>query len=255
MALLAGWAARGIAGGTTAVIEPAPSEALVALCRAHGISLNPAGACGPAAVLVLAIKPQMLDAAAPALRELVSPTTLVVSILAGKSLADITARLPGVTGIVRAMPNTPAAIGRGISGLVATPETLPPQRDFAQRLLEAVGDAVWVPDEDKMDIVTAVSGSGPAYVFLFAERLAEAGRAAGLPADLSAQLARKTVEGAAALMEAEAATSPSTLRENVTSPGGTTAAALDIFNQKDALRVLVDRAVAAAVARGKELAG
>ena len=255
IALLAGWAARGIASATTTVIEPAPSTVLVDLCRAHDIKLNPEGPRRPAGVLVLAIKPQMLDAAVPALRELVGPATLVVSILAGKSLADIATRLPGVTGIVRAMPNTPAAIGRGISGLAATPGTLPPQREFAQRLLEAVGDAVWLPDEDKMDAVTAVSGSGPAYLFLFAEKLAEAGRAAGLPPDLAARLARKTVEGAAALMEAESATPPSTLRENVTSPGGTTAAALEIFNQKDALGVLVERAVAAAVARGKELSG
>ena len=138
---------------------------------------------------------------------------------------------------------------------MATPQTLAPQREFAQRLLEAVGEAVWVPDEAQMDAVTAVSGSGPAYVFLFAEKLAEAGRAAGLPADLAAKLARKTVEGAAALMEAEAGTSPATLRENVTSPGGTTAAALDIFNRGDAFGSLIERAVARAVARGKELAG
>lgn len=254
-ALLTGWAARQMAGRTATVIEPTPSPALVDLCREHGIRLNPGTPCGPAGVLVLAVKPQTLDAAAPILATLAGPKTLVVSILAGKSLADLAARLPGVTAIVRAMPNTPAAIGRGISGLVATPQTLAPQREFAQRLLEAVGEAVWVPDEAQMDAVTAVSGSGPAYVFLFAEKLAEAGRAAGLPADLAAKLARKTVEGAAALMEAEAGTSPATLRENVTSPGGTTAAALDIFNRDDAFGSLIERAVARAVARGKELAG
>ena len=254
-ALLAGWAGQGIAGRSTAVIEPMPSPALIDVCRKHNIRLNPDGLNRPAGVLVLAVKPQMLDAVSGTLSVLAGPATLVVSILAGKSLGDLASRLPGVTGIVRAMPNTPAAIGRGISGLVASPATLPPQREFAQRLLEAVGEAVWLPDEAHMDAVTAVSGSGPAYLFLFAEKLAEAARSAGLPPDLAGRLARKTIEGAAALMEAEPETSPAVLRENVTSPGGTTAAALAIFAEQDAFGTLMQQAVAAAVARGKELAG
>ena len=255
MALLTGWAAQSIAGRATTVIEPCPSPDLAALCHRYGIKLNPAGEQGPAGVLVLAIKPQMLDAVAPVLTTLAGPQTLVVSILAGKSISDIAARLPGVTSIVRAMPNTPASIGQGISGLVASEGTLSPQRIFAQRLLETVGDAVWIPDESLMDAVTAVSGSGPAYLFFFAEMLAEAGQDAGLPPDLASALARKTVVGAAALMAASPAIAPAVLRENVTSPGGTTAAALEILSGGDALKPLMRRAVAAAVARGKALSG
>ena len=255
LALLSGWVSRGLAGKGTVVVEPVPSPDLQTLCMANRLALNPSGAARPADCLVLAIKPQALDAVAPGIAPYVGAKTLLVSILAGKSIDDLKARLPEVGAVVRAMPNTPAAIGRGISGLVAGPNASAAQKGEAEDLLSAVGAAVWLPDESLMDAVTAVSGSGPAYIFLLAEALAEAGRAAGLPGDVAATLARKTVEGAAALMEAAPSISPATLRENVTSPGGTTAAALSILMADDGLQALMRRAVDAAVRRGRELAG
>ena len=254
-ALLAGWAAQGIVGAGTVVIEPAPADALSAFCAGNGLRLNPETLPAPASLLVLAIKPQMLDEAAPLLARLAGPQTLVVSILAGKSLDDLGARMPAARAFVRAMPNTPAAIGRGISGLVASAPTTGAQREVAQRLLEAVGEAVWLADEGQMDAVTALSGSGPAYLFLFAEALARAGEAVGLPADIAARLARRTVEGAAFLLEASPALTPMELRKDVTSPGGTTAAALDVLTAADGLAPLLERAVAAAAHRGRELRG
>ena len=255
LALLSGWVTGGLAGRGTVVVEPSPTPDLLALCKAQGFVLNPASADSAAQCLVVAVKPQMLDDAAAAMAPYIGAQTLVVSILAGKSIADLAARLPAAKAIVRAMPNTPAAIGRGISGLVASAATTQAQRGTAETLLAAVGATVWLSDEAQMDAVTAVSGSGPAYVFLLAEVLADAGRAAGLPADLAVTLARRTVEGAAALMEAEAATAPAKLRENVTSPGGTTAAALSVLMAADGLSPLMRRAVDAAVRRGRDLAG
>ena len=255
LALLSGWAANGLAGRGTVVVEPSPSPDLLALCEARGFALNPRSSGPNAQCLVLAVKPQALDGVVAAVSPYAGADTLVVSILAGKSIADLAARLPAARAVVRAMPNTPAAIGRGISGLVASAATTPAQQATAQTLLAAVGTTVWLADEAQMDAVTAVSGSGPAYVFLLAEALEEAGRAAGLPADVAARLARKTVEGAAALMETEGAIAPAKLRENVTSPGGTTAAALSVLMAADGLPTLMRRAVDAAVRRGRELAG
>ncbi|MFL1877209.1 pyrroline-5-carboxylate reductase, partial [Hansschlegelia beijingensis] len=156
--------------------------------------------------------------------------------------------------IIRAMPNTPAAVGRGVTGCVAGSEARPEQRDLADRLLRAVGDVVWVEDEGLIDAVTGVSGSGPAYVFLLVETLARAGVAAGLPADLAQTLARKTVEGAGELL-ARSSEPPEILRRNVTSPNGTTAAALKVLMAEGGLAPLMERAVAAATRRSRELAG
>ena len=258
-ALLEGWFAQGAlgprAGGASVqVVDPAPSAALVALAAAHGAALNPPDA-GPADILVLAIKPQALDAAAPQIARLAGPQTLVLSILAGKSVADLAQRAPGVRAFVRAMPNTPAAIGRGVTGAFASAAVTPAQRAAAETLLKAVGGLVWVEDEGLIDAVTAVSGSGPAYVFLLAETLADAGRAAGLPADVAATLARATVEGAGELLRRTPSRSPADLRENVTSPGGTTAAALAVLMAPDGLAPLMRRAVAAAADRGRALSG
>ena len=254
-ALLSGWAAQGIAGSGTIVHEPMPSPDLVAFCSGNGVSLNPPDEPRPAGILVLAVKPQMLDAVVPLIAPLAGPQTLVVSILAGKSIADLSARLPAAQSIVRAMPNTPAAIGRGISGLVASGATTGAQRDVAQRLLEAVGEVVWIPNESLMDAVTAVSGSGPGYLFFFTEALAAAATAAGLPEDLAQRLARVTVQGSGALMAASPDTAPALLRQAVTSPGGTTAAALDVLMGEEGLPGVLRRAVAAAVRRSRELAG
>jgi pyrroline-5-carboxylate reductase len=176
-----------------------------------------------------------------------------VSIAAGKTIASFERFLAPGIAVVRAMPNTPAQVGRGVTACVANAATTAAQKAMATELLSAVGEVVWLDREEDMDAVTAVSGSGPAYVFLVAECLAQAGRAAGLSPDLAASLARATVAGAGELLhrsELDAAT----LRTNVTSPGGTTAAALDVLMAKPGLQDLMTEAVAAAVRRGRELA-
>ena len=254
-AMLEGWLSVGLAPEALTVVEPQPSEAIAALCSARGVTLNPQGGTPAApAVAVLAIKPQMLEAASPRIADLVGPDTLVVSILAGKTVADLQARLPRARAIVRAMPNLPASIGRGATGAFANAATSAEQRATAQALLESVGTVEWVDDEGLIDAVTALSGSGPAYVFHMVECLARAGAAAGLPRDLAERLARATVAGSGALL-AESPLSASTLRENVTSPGGTTAAALEVLMAADGLDPLMEKAVAAAKRRAQELAG
>jgi pyrroline-5-carboxylate reductase len=207
----------------------------------------------PPAVILLAVKPQVMDEVLPPLAKLAGPDTLVLSIAAGRRLEGLEAHLPAGAAVVRAMPNMPATIGRGITVAVANAQVSPAQRALAGELLSAAGGLVWVEDEALLDPVTAVSGSGPAYVFLLVECLAEAGRAAGLDAGLAERLARATVTGSAALLE-QSDLSASTLRENVTSPGGTTAAALAILAGPDGLQELMTAAVIAATKRGRELA-
>jgi pyrroline-5-carboxylate reductase len=254
-AMLEGWLSVGLAPGALTVVDPQPSDDVAALCRARGVMLNPESATtdGPA-VAVLAIKPQMLEAASPGIAQLVGPGTLVVSILAGKTIADLRARIPDARAVVRAMPNLPASIGRGATGAFANGETSAEQRAVAQTLLASIGTVEWVDDEGLIDAVTALSGSGPAYVFHMVECLARAGAAAGLPGDLAERLARATVAGAGALL-ADSPLPAATLRENVTSPGGTTAAALEVLMAADGLDPLMRKAVAAAKRRAEELAG
>jgi pyrroline-5-carboxylate reductase len=250
-ALLTGWLKAGLSPDRVAAIEPQPSAEISALTR-QGLRLNPAvGALRDVAALVIAVKPQTFAEAGPLLKPLVSADTLVVSIMAGMTIARIAAACGGA--VVRAMPNTPAAIGRGITVAVPSGNVSASQRDVADALLRATGAVEWVDDEGLMDAVTAVSGSGPAYVFLLAEELARAGVAAGLPADLAAKLARETIAGSGALLQQSDADA-ATLRQNVTSPGGTTAAALEILMGQDGLAGLMTRAIAAATQRSKELA-
>jgi pyrroline-5-carboxylate reductase len=199
------------------------------------------------------VKPQVAPEVVPGLAPLIGPTTVVVSIMAGRTLRFLGDTLPGAPALVRAMPNTPASIGRGMTVAVAA-RANPAQRDLAHRLLAAVGVVEWVADEALMDAVTAVSGSGPAYVFLLAEALAQAGVAAGLPADLAAKLARETVAGSGELLH-RSTLDAATLRQNVTSPGGTTAAALDVLMGRDGLTALMTKAIAAATKRSRDLAG
>jgi pyrroline-5-carboxylate reductase len=248
-AMLTGWLAQGLDPKRLVVIEPHPSAEIGALA-ARGITLNPADATATDA-LVVAVKPQAFREAGAALRSVVSPSTLVVSIMAGTTIASLQEVLGGA--VVRAMPNTPAAIGRGITVAVADADVSADKRDLADALLRATGSVEWVDDETLMDAVTAVSGSGPAYVFLLAEELARAGIAAGLPEELATKLARETVAGSGELLHRSELAS-ATLRQNVTSPGGTTAAALDVLMGFDGLKRLMIRAVAAATARSKELA-
>ncbi|HEY2213183.1 MAG TPA: pyrroline-5-carboxylate reductase [Bradyrhizobium sp.] len=248
-AMLTGWLAGGLDAKRAVVVEPAPSPDITVLA-AKGIRLNPTDA-GHVDTLVIAVKPQSFRDAGPALRPLVAPSTLVVSIMAGITMAALQDTIGGA--VVRAMPNTPAAIGRGITVAVPANNVSVAQRATADALLRAIGSVEWVDDEALMDAVTAVSGSGPAYIFLLAEELARAGIAAGLPEALATKLARETVSGSGELLN-RSELPASTLRQNVTSPGGTTAAALDVLMGKDGLSQLMIRAIAAATARSKELA-
>jgi pyrroline-5-carboxylate reductase len=252
-ALLEGWLALGLSPRNVAVLEPQPTPEVTALA-APGLRLNPsAGAVGEVAALVVAVKPQAAPEVMPALAPFVGTATVVVSIMAGRTLAFLAGALPGAA-LVRAMPNTPAAIGRGITVAVANARVSDAQRALVDALLSAVGAVEWVADEALMDAVTALSGSGPAYVFLLAETMAQAGAAAGLPPALAATLARATVAGAGELLH-RSPLDAATLRQNVTSPGGTTAAALDVLMAKDGLAPLMRTAIAAATARSRELAG
>ncbi len=255
-ALLGGWLARGVAADRITVVEPSDAAAGAARAR-HGVEV----VAGPGDlderlaphVVVLAVKPQVIDEVAPAYRRFVAPGTVFLSIAAGKSIGAFTRHLGEGAAIVRAMPNTPAAVGRGITVLCANEAVTGGQRETCQGLLAAVGEVVWIDDESLLDAVTAVSGSGPAYVFLLIECLAEAGVDAGLGADLAARLARATVCGSGALA-AESDEPAGTLRRNVASPGGTTEAALEVLMADDGLGPLMRRAVAAAARRSRELA-
>src|SRR5712675_2219156 len=250
-AMLSGWLARGLDAKRVAVIEPQPSGEISAL-ETKGVRLNPSlKQLGSIATLVIALKPQTFREAGSALKSFSGPPTLVVSIMAGTTIASIEAACGG--SVVRAMPNTPAAIGRGITVAVAAKNVDAAQRAIADALLRATGSVEWVDQESLMDAVTAVSGSGPAYVFLLAEELTRAGVEAGLPLELATKLARETVAGSGELLHRSELAS-ATLRQNVTSPGGTTAAALEVLMGKDGLQPLLTRAVAAATQRSKDLA-
>ncbi|MCC5983062.1 MAG: pyrroline-5-carboxylate reductase [Rhodobacteraceae bacterium] len=247
-AMLAGWLARGVDPGAVHVIDPQPSDWV----QAQGVHVNAELPPAPA-VVVVAVKPQMMGEALPALQGFGNGATLFVSVAAGTSLRAFAAALGTQTPLVRAMPNTPAAVGRGITAIVGNAHAGAEGLALAETLLSAVGQVVRLDDESQMDAVTAVSGSGPAYVFHLIETLAAAAEAEGLPSDLALQLARATVAGAGALAEASD-DSPGQLRVNVTSPGGTTAAALAVLMDRDTgFPALLPRAVAAAAARSREL--
>jgi pyrroline-5-carboxylate reductase len=254
-AMLEGWLAVGLEPARVVVVEPHPSPEMTAFCTARGVRLNPqAEGFGRPDALVLAVKPQSLDGAAPVVDPIVGPETVVISILAGKTIADLRSRIPKGRAFVRAMPNLPASVRRGATGAFAAPEVSETQRAAADTLLASVGLVEWLPSESLIDAVTALSGSGPAYVFHLVECLARAGEEAGLSADVSARLARATVIGAGELLD-RSELSPETLRRNVTSPGGTTAAALEVLTGRNGLEPLMVAAVAAAKRRAEELSG
>jgi pyrroline-5-carboxylate reductase len=252
-AMLDGWLARGINPKKLVVIELQPGKTVKALTR-RGLKLNPKGKAAEAAAIVIAVKPQTAPEAMPPLSQHVGKSTLVLSIMAGRTLRFLQNSLPAATAIVRAMPNTPASIGRGISVAVANANVSARQRKLASDLLAAIGKVEWVGDETLMDAVTALSGSGPAYVFLLAEAMTKAGIAAGLPAELAARLARETVAGSGELLH-RSDLDAAMLRQNVTSPGGTTAAALAVLMGPGGFDELLTKAIAAATRRGRELAG
>ncbi|SDH14423.1 pyrroline-5-carboxylate reductase [Roseospirillum parvum] len=256
-ALLDGWRAMGLDPARARVVEPDPATAR-ALSARGGVAAVPSPEHLPTdfapEVIILAVKPQMMAKVAPDYGGMARPGTLVVSVAAGIPRASLAGWLGDRAHIVRAMPNTPAAVGRGIT-VACCPGLEDKSRALVQQLLEAVGEVAWVEDEGLMDAVTAVSGSGPAYVFHLAEALAEAGAKAGLPAEVAARLARVTVAGAGELLH-QSPDSPATLRTNVTSPGGTTAAGLEVLMDAErGLARLLEDTVAAAARRSRELAG
>lgn len=258
-ALLAGWLARGeVTPDRVTVVEPS-AETCDLLRERHGVqpvadaesvAANPM----PDAV-ILAVKPQLMDQVAPAYRSFADRGALVLSIAAGKTVADIQASVGSKAAVVRGMPNTPASIGRGMTVACANRHVDEQQQTLCARLLTAVGEMAWLDDEALMDAVTGVSGSGPAYIFWMIECLAEAGVAAGLPRDLAERLARATVAGAGELAW-RSEDSATRLRENVTSPQGTTAAGLEVLMAADqGLGPLMKRTVAAAAERSRALSG
>ncbi len=248
-AMLGGWLAQGLPPGAVHVIDPAPSDWL----RGTGVHLNGPLPRDPAIALI-AVKPQMMGDALPAMQALGGGGTLFVSVAAGTPIARFEQALGEDTPIVRAMPNTPAAVRRGITALIGNARVSEAQMELAETLLQAVGQTVRLDEESQMDAVTAVSGSGPAYVFHLIEALAAAGEAEGLAPDLAMRLARATVGGAGLLAE-EAPEDPATLRRNVTSPNGTTQAALNVLMDPDTgFPPLLRRAVRAAADRSRELA-
>ncbi len=254
-AMLEGWLGAGLDARQVAVIDPAPPETSAALIAAHGLSQNPPlDSLSDVEVVVVATKPQIMDAVLAEVGRLGAMRPLVLSIAAGKTIATFEAAFGEGSAVIRSIPNTPAAIGRGITAMAANAHVTPAQADLARVLLSAIGEVVSVDDEGLIDAVTAVSGSGPAYVFYLTECLAQAGAGAGLPQELAMQLARATVSGAGELMY-RSGIPAGTLRENVTSPKGTTWAALQVLMGDDGLEPLMTRAVAAATKRSRELAG
>jgi pyrroline-5-carboxylate reductase len=243
-AMMRGWIARGMEAKDVIVLDPSPNHAMRAFCANNGIRIAEAPPAGvEAGVLFVAVKPQMMAKVLPGLLPLIGEETVAVSVAAGTTNATLQSHL-GKIAVVRAMPNTPALVGRGITAAVPSGEVSEKQRERVDGLLKASGPVEWLDEEDLINAVTAVSGSGPAYAFYLTECMAEAGVKAGLPADVAMRLARATVSGAGELMH-QAEEDAGTLRKNVTSPNGTTAAALD---------VLMEKAVAAAKQRAEELA-
>jgi pyrroline-5-carboxylate reductase len=253
-ALLKGWLDGGLDRRAAIVIDPSPPADSAAMLAAAGIRPRPSPPENiKAKVIVVAVKPQIIASVLPGLRPVVGPDTVTLSIAAGTTLASLAAGIGG-GAIVRSIPNTPAQVGRGITAAVASDGVSEAGRALVNDLLASVGEVVWVDDEDMINAVTAVSGSGPAYVFLLAECLAEAGIAAGLDAQSAARLARATITGAGELLY-RSDLPPDVLRRNVTSPKGTTEAALKVLMAEDGLGRLMTKAVAAAQKRSRELSG
>lgn len=249
-ALLGGWLDKGLAAEKVTVVDPAVGPALQPLID-KGVTHRPSVPAGEFDIVLLAVKPQMMTAAVPPLKAAMRPETLVVSIAAGTTIAAIEALL-GPHPVVRAMPNTPALIGRGVTGAYGNARCGETDRAAATVLLEASGPVEWVGEERLIDAVTAVSGSGPAYVFHLAECMAKAGEALGLAPDLAMRLARHTVAGAGELM-IRSSDAPAQLRRNVTSPNGTTQAALEVLMDDERLARLMEEAMRAARDRAEEL--
>ena len=254
-AMLTGWLGQGLDAKRILVQDPAPPPAIAALLKKHGIEasakLGPRPA--PPAVLLMAVKPQIMEDVFPPLAKIAGPDTVVLSIAAGKTIAGFEKHLAKGIGVVRSIPNTPAAVGRGITVATANPHVTPKQKALCNALLAAIGEVAWVDDEALIDPVTAVSGSGPAYVFYLTECLAEAGIKAGLTPELAHKLARWTVAGSGELLFRSDQPADA-LRKNVTSPNGTTFAALQVLMAEKGIQPIMTEAVLAATRRSRELA-
>jgi len=249
-AMLEGWLKQGLPAGAVHVIDPNPSDWL----QRQGVSINADLPESPA-VLMIAVKPQMMEAALPQVAGFGGGGTLILSVAAGTPISAYEAAFGAGTRVIRSMPNTPAAVGKGITAIVGNDAATRTDLDLSEALLQAIGQVVRLSHEDQIDAVTGVSGSGPAYIFYMIDTLAAAGRAEGLPDDMAMQLAKATVAGAGALAEA-ADESPEQLRINVTSPNGTTQAGLEVLMDAEAgLSPLIRRTVGAAANRSRELKG
>jgi pyrroline-5-carboxylate reductase len=251
-AMLEGWLARGLAASDVVVAEPVDSlrprtAGLRAVASTSEVAKTPE-------IVVLAVKPQSMDGVLPDLRRFADEGAVFLSIAAGKTLKYFASHLGSAAKVVRSMPNTPAAVRQGITVATAAPGVSEAERKRCHELLEAVGQVVWVGEEALMDPVTALSGSGPAYVFLLVEAMAAAGAKLGLTPDMAMQLARATVAGSGELLK-QSSEPASQLRVNVTSPGGTTAEALKVLMAADGIQPVFDKALAAASRRSRELAG
>ena len=253
-AMLEGWLKGGADPRKVIALDPSPPPEMKAMLESHGVRLNPpVSSISDAEVVVVAVKPQVLDDVLPGIVALKASKPLILSVAAGKTIASFERHFGSDAAVIRTIPNTPAAIGRGITAMAANANVSPAQLELARALLSAVGEVVTVADEAMIDVVTAVSGSGPAYVFYLTECLAAAGEKAGLPAGLAMQLARATVSGSGELMRVSG-TPAAALRQNVTSPKGTTYAALQILMAGNGMQPLFDQAIAAATKRSRELA-
>jgi len=253
-AMLSGWLGRDMSPADVVVVEPYGGDAIREQLDVTVIeALQELDTAFIPDIIVFAVKPQAMDEIVPLYAKFVRPETMFLSIAAGKPSSYFEKLLGDGAAIVRSMPNTPAAVGRGITVAYGNGAVSSAQKLIATRLLEAVGEVGWVEGEGLIDAVTAVSGSGPAYVFLMIECMAKAGVEVGLDPALAEQLARATVAGSGELVR-QSSESASTLRENVTSPGGTTAAALEVLMAEDGLQKLMSQAVSAAEVRSRELA-
>ncbi len=254
-AMLEGWLKAGADAKKIVALDPSPPPEIKALIEKHAIRHNPPVALiGETEVILAAVKPQIMEDVLPSVVPLKTFRPLILSIAAGKTIASFERHFGKDAAIIRSIPNTPASIGRGITAMAANPNVSAEQQALAAALLSSIGEVVTVDDESLIDAATAVSGSGPAYVFYLTECLAEAGVMAGIPATLAMQLARATVAGAGELMR-QTGLPAATLRQNVTSPKGTTHAALQVLmKDKDGLQALMTEAIAAATKRSRELA-
>jgi pyrroline-5-carboxylate reductase len=253
-AMLEGWLKGGAQASRIVALDPSPPPEVKALIGRSGVRLNPdVSSIQDAEVVVVAVKPQLMEEVLPGVVPLKASRPLILSVAAGKTIASFERHFGADAAVIRTIPNTPAAVGRGITAMAANANVSEAQRTLARSLLEAVGEVVTVDDEAMIDAVTAVSGSGPAYVFYLTECLAAAGEKVGLPKELAMQLARATVAGAGELMR-QSGTEAATLRQNVTSPKGTTYAALQVLMAEDGLQPLFDKAIEAATRRSRELA-